>query len=72
MVSGRQIVRALAKVGFRKASQRGSHVKLRHADGRVVIVPMHPTIKQGTLRGILRQAHLTVEEFIALLDGAGR
>ncbi len=41
VVSGAEAVRALAKVGFVRASQRGSHVKLRHEDGRVAIVPLH-------------------------------
>lgn len=68
VVSGKQVVRALAKIGFRKASQKGSHVKLRHADGRTVIVPMHAELREGTLRSILRQAQISVEEFLALLD----
>ncbi len=66
-VSGRDVVRARGKVGFAQVSQRGSHIKLRHADGRVVIVPDHAELKQGTLRSILRQAHLTPGEFEELL-----
>lgn len=66
-VSGRDVVRALGKVGFVQVSQRGSHIKLRHIDGRVVIVPDHAELKHGTLRSILRQAHLTPAEFEALL-----
>lgn len=41
MVSGREVVRALAEVGFSEVSQRGSHLKLRSQEGRTVIVPMH-------------------------------
>jgi predicted RNA binding protein YcfA (HicA-like mRNA interferase family) len=67
MVSGREVVRALAKVGFSEVSQRGSHLKLRSPEGRTVIVPMHRELAQGTLRSILRQADLTVEAFIELL-----
>jgi predicted RNA binding protein YcfA (HicA-like mRNA interferase family) len=48
-------------------SQRGSHLKLRHADGRTVIVPLHRELARGTLRSILRQAGLTADEFVALL-----
>ncbi len=47
--------------------QRGSHVKLRHADGRTVIVPMHRELARGTLRSIFRQADFSAEEFAELL-----
>ena len=67
MVSGREVVRALAKVGFSEVSQRSSHLKLRSQKGRTVIVPMHRELARGTLRSILRQAELTVEAFIELL-----
>jgi predicted RNA binding protein YcfA (HicA-like mRNA interferase family) len=63
VVSGREVVRALAKVGFFKVGQRGSHVKLRNEAGRTVIVPMHRELARGTLRSILRQADVTVESF---------
>lgn len=53
MVSGREVVRALAKVGFSEVSQRGSHLKLRNREGRTVIVPMHRELARGTLRSIL-------------------
>jgi len=67
MVSGRDVVRALAKVGFSDVSQRCSHLKLRNQEGRTVIVPMHRELARGTMRSILRQANLTVEAFIELL-----
>ena len=66
-VSGEQVKKALEKAGFVKASQKGSHVKLKHADGRIVIVPMHRELKTGTLKSILRQARLTVEQLNELL-----
>lgn len=47
--------------------QRGSHVKVRHADGRTVIVPMHRELARGTLRSILRQADFSADEFRELL-----
>ena len=67
IVSGAKTVKALGKSGFEQVSQKGSHVKLRHADGRTVIVPMHDELAKGTLRSVLRQAGLSVEEFAALL-----
>ncbi|MEN8114210.1 MAG: type II toxin-antitoxin system HicA family toxin [Actinomycetota bacterium] len=67
VVSGRAVVRALAKVGFAEVSQRGSHLKLRDPTGKTVIVPLHRELARGTLRSILRQADLTVGAFIDLL-----
>jgi len=60
-------VRILAKAGFERTSQRGSHVKLRHTNGRVVIIPLHRELARGTLRSVLRQAGLSPEEFVALI-----
>lgn len=67
VASGAQVVSALTKGGFERVSQRGSHVKLRSADGRVVIVPMHRELAVGTLRSVIRQSALSVEEFLGLL-----
>lgn len=67
VVSDAQAVAALTKTGFEQVSQRGSHVKLRRADGRVVIVPLHRELAIGTLRSIIRQSGLPVEEFVTLL-----
>ena len=66
VISGAETIRVLAKAGFEQVSQRGSHVKLRQSSGRTVIVPVHPELARGTLRSILRQANLTVDEFIEL------
>ena len=66
VLSGADAVAALAKGGFVRVSQRGSHVKMRRAD-RVAIVPMHRELAQGTLSSILRQAGLSRDEFVALL-----
>lgn len=67
VVSGKETVRALAKVGFDQVGQRGSHVKLRNADARTVIIPMHSELARGTLRSILRQAGLSPDQFAELL-----
>ncbi|MCB0994095.1 MAG: type II toxin-antitoxin system HicA family toxin [Acidimicrobiales bacterium] len=67
-VSGREVVRALGRVGFEQVGQRGSHVKLRNQAGRVVIVPMHREFKVGTLRSIIRQSGVIVDDFIGLLS----
>ena len=67
VVSGKETARALGHVGFEQVGQRGSHLKLSHEDGRVVIVPMHRTLALGTLRSVLRQAGLSPAEFRVLL-----
>ena len=66
-ISGADAERALRGAGFVRVSQKGSHVKLRNDAGRTVINPMHPELASGTLRSIIRQAGLTVDEFTALL-----
>ncbi len=61
-LSGAEVRTALQCGGFNQVSQRGSHAKLRHDDGRVVIVPMHKELATGTLASILRQAGLNADE----------
>jgi predicted RNA binding protein YcfA (HicA-like mRNA interferase family) len=66
-LSGKEIVAALEQVGFDHVSTKGSHAKLRHADGRRVIVPLHRSVARGTLASILLQAGLTTGELLRLL-----
>ena len=66
VVSGSEVVKALKASGFDQVSQRGSHTKLRNGEGRTVIVPLRE-LAAGTLRSILRQAGLTIEELATLL-----
>ncbi|MBW2065464.1 MAG: type II toxin-antitoxin system HicA family toxin [Deltaproteobacteria bacterium] len=67
--SGRDVVIALSKIGYERDRQKGSHIVLRQASypHRRVVVPDHREVAKGTLRKILRQAGLTVEEFKELL-----
>lgn len=69
VVKARQVIKVLESTGFQAIRQSGSHVTYRHPDGRWTIVSVHPgkTIPKGTLRKIIRDAGLTVEEFIDLL-----
>lgn len=64
----RDVTRALEAVGFVRVRVKGSHAVYRDADGRVVVVPQHGTVKRGTLGSILRQAGLTPVEFLKLLS----
>ena len=68
LISARQCVAALARLGYAKTRQRGSHVRLECANRPPLTIPMHHELDRGTLRAIIRAAGLTVEEFLALLD----
>jgi predicted RNA binding protein YcfA (HicA-like mRNA interferase family) len=65
-LKGKELVRVLGKIGFQVARTRGSHVFLRHQDGRVTTVPIHSgeTLGPGLLRSILRDVELTVEDLL--------
>jgi len=66
-VSGQDAIRALERLGFARARQRGSHVVLKKStpqDEVGCVVPLHRALAIGTLRGILRQAHVTPDEFM--------
>ncbi|OUL35929.1 hypothetical protein BV372_09410 [Nostoc sp. T09] len=68
VVSGAQCIKALEKIGFIVTRQRGSHIILvREEPKTTVTVPNHDELDRGTLRAIIRQIDLTVEDFIALL-----
>ena len=69
VVSGRDVVRALEKIGYDFDRQRGSHMILRlnREPYRRIVVPDHREVAKGTLRSIIRETGLTVEEFGALL-----
>lgn len=64
-----ELISALERAGFQVVRQKGSHVRLRHVDGRVVTVPVHPgqDIGRGLLRKILRDAELGRDALIELL-----
>lgn len=69
-VSGQETIRALERLGFVQVRQRGSHVILerRTPNGEVgCVVPLHRELAVGTLRGVLRQARVTPEEFMESL-----
>jgi len=71
-VSGKEAIRALERIGFEQVRQRGSHVILtkQTAEGKVgCVVPLHRQLAIGTLRGILRQAGVSPEEFMEKVKG---
>ena len=67
-ISGQECVKALSKTEFYFKRQHGSHIILRRDDPFAqLVVPNHKELDKGTLRAIIRQADLSVKEFIALL-----
>lgn len=69
-ITGRILIKALERAGFRVSRQKGSHVILKHDDGRVTVVPAHKgeDIGPGLLRKILADTDLSRDELIKLLD----
>ena len=69
VVSGQEVIKALKRVGYEIDHQKGSHIVLRNQSPphRRITVPNHKEVAKGTLRSILRETGLTVEEFTKLL-----
>jgi predicted RNA binding protein YcfA (HicA-like mRNA interferase family) len=68
VISGAECVKALEQIDFLVNRQRGSHIMMVREDPRMTVtVPNHPELDRGTLRSIIRQAGLSVDEFVALL-----
>ena len=70
VLTGDAAITALGKIGFQVTRQKGSHVRMQHEDGRVVTIPFHSgkNLGKGLLRKILRDAEISREEFIAILE----
>ena len=68
-VSADKVLKVLGSVGFKVVRQRGSHVILKHPDGRLTVVPVHrgEDIGRGLLLKIIKDAGLTRVEFLKLL-----
>jgi predicted RNA binding protein YcfA (HicA-like mRNA interferase family) len=67
LLSGRDVIKTLAKIGYTVYDQKGSHIHLRHPVKRPLTVPNQMEIARGTLRIIIKDANLTVKEFLELL-----
>ena len=62
-IKPQKLIKALIRLGFREIGGKGSHIRLKHIDGRWTQVAVHQKpIPQGTLRAILRQAEIKIEE----------
>lgn len=62
-ISGDEAIKTFKKLGFYQVRQKGSHVVMRR-DDKGCVVPRHKELAVGTLRSAIRQAGITVEEFV--------
>jgi predicted RNA binding protein YcfA (HicA-like mRNA interferase family) len=68
VVSATDVVKAFSKIGYVFSRQRGSHIILvNRQTRRIVVIPNRKEIPKGTLRAIISEANMTVEEFVKLL-----
>jgi len=68
VVSGKKCIKVLVKAGFYSKRREGSHITLRRDDPFAqVVVPDHKHLDRGTLRAIIRQAGLSVDDFVRLM-----
>lgn len=69
-ITGKQLITILEKKGFVSQRQKGSHVRLKDCENRVVTVPVHVNkiLGKGLLLKILRDAELSKEDLIKLLE----
>ncbi len=64
---GKEIIKASARVGFVHVRQKGSHVFLRHIDGRRTVIPLREKVKKSTLMNIVGQTKLARQELLKLI-----
>lgn len=64
LLTGRQGLAALARLGFVEIHRKGSHVKMKHEDGRVIVFPFHDEVDRYTLKGALRDAEVEIADFL--------
>ena len=67
LISGKKAIKIFTKIGYRIVRQKGSHIRLHHSQKRPLTIPNHKVLGRGILRKLLRDAELSVEEFIKLL-----
>jgi predicted RNA binding protein YcfA (HicA-like mRNA interferase family) len=65
----KKVIKALENMGFEQVMQKGSHLFLRHPDGRTTIVPVHPTenLGKGMINKIIKDTKFTRDEWIELI-----
>ena len=63
LLSGQEVLTALKRMGFKEVHRKGSHVKMKHPDGRKIVFPYHNEVDRYTLKGALKDAGISIEEF---------
>ncbi len=65
LISGKQMCKLLEKIGFQKICQKGSHIRYKHPDGRLTVVPVHSNedMGKGLLKEILNQIKMDRDEY---------
>lgn len=66
-LSGKEVVRALGKIGYQEIRQRGGHIRLSCPHKKSITVPDHKILGRGLLRKILRDTELSIKDFQNLL-----
>jgi len=64
LLSGREVLAALQRLGFVEIHRKGSHIKMEHPDGRRIVFPFHNEIDRYTLKGALEDADIEITEFL--------
>ncbi|MDO8538548.1 MAG: type II toxin-antitoxin system HicA family toxin [archaeon] len=67
VISGKQALKVATKLGYQIIRQTGSHVILRNDNRKRLVIPMHKTLKTGTLLQIIKELEISKEEFEKLL-----
>jgi predicted RNA binding protein YcfA (HicA-like mRNA interferase family) len=67
LLSGRQVFSTLVRMGFKETHRKGSHIKMTHQDGRIIVFPYHDEIDRYTLKGALKDAEINIDEFLSNL-----
>lgn len=64
LLSAKEVLAAIKRLGFVEVHRKGSHVKMKHPDGRVIVFPFHDEVDRYTVKGALRDADIDVAEFL--------
>lgn len=67
LLSGQKVLSTLHRMGFIEVHRKGSHVKMKHPDGRKIVFPYHDDVDRYTLKGALRDAEIDINEFLKKL-----
>lgn len=67
LLRGREVLSVLRRLGFEEVHRKGSHVKLVHPDGRIIIIPFHNPVDRYTLKGALNDADVDLQDFLDAL-----